>query len=157
MFFQKNLKKQFFSSFFSRKKLFELRNFENIKEIRGFSAKKQEKNPMKKFAVFFKIYKDQINEKSEKNERFAKKQRTLNENELNFFLGRQNACFAIIMTVFSREKMIIRCAWKKILRKAIESVKAEEITGFKAFQKYSIILLPFKGLFSHFFVFFHFF
>lgn len=132
----------FLSKFATKKRLFEFNCYQNMSQIR-IPSKKTKKilclSPTRKFKQIFKLYKDQLSD-------LTYKQRLLTEGDLKYFLSRQNACFSIITLIHSHKTHILQLSFKRILTKALNSITGEEMTGYKGFSKYSIILLPFKGI-----------
>lgn len=95
-------------------------------------------SPEKKFKQVYKIYKDQIKENNFKH-------KLLKQHDLNYFFDKQNSVYAIFKNLLIARQRIYRTCFKNIIKYALNTVSPEEMTGFKGFSKYSIVLLPFKG------------
>lgn len=144
--YELDYQKEFFSIFLSKyatkKKVFEFNCYQKV-NVSRFPLQKTENSlvpitPKRKFKKFYKLYKDQLQENNFK-------QKLMSQKDFNFFLSRQNACISIFLVLFLKEREMLMLGFKRILMKALSSVSHEEMTGFKGFSKYSIILFPFKG------------
>ena len=143
-----NAKKSFFSQFLSqfatRKKLFDFTCYQKI-NVSRFLPQKNEysmclNTPKTRFRRCYKLYKDQLHE----NTNF--KQKLIGQKDFEFFLAKQNACISIALVLRPHQKKNMRIGFKRIMLQALSTVSPNEMTGFKGFSKYSIILLPFKGI-----------
>ena len=135
---------QFLSQFATRKKLFDFTCYQKI-NVSRFAAQKNDlstilNTPKKRFKRCYKLYKDQLHETTNF------KQKLIGQRDFEFFLAKQNACISISLILRPHEKKNLRLGFKRILVKALSTVTPNEMTGFKGFSKYSIILLPFKGI-----------
>lgn len=137
----KEFMKNFLQKFATKKRLFEFNCFQNMQQTR-FPIHKSElvisSSPEKKFKQVYKIYKDQIKENNFKH-------KLLKQHDLNYFFDKQNSVYAIFKNLLIARQRIYRTCFKNISKYALNTVSPEEMTGFKGFSKYSIVLLPFKG------------
>lgn len=133
----------FLCEFATKKRLFEFNCYQKISQAR-YPIRKNEfigsPSPQKKFNQIYKIFKDQLDDQNFKH-------KLLKETDLNYFFCKRNSCNKIFTCLLLIKNKIFRFCFKKIFINALHSISPEELTGFKGFSKYSIILLPFKGFF----------